>query len=297
MRNRNDLRNKKLPFWVTATAVAGTFGILLALEIRCPLRRQQENKLRRGARNFAVAGTAAMALSLTEMPVAEKLTRLVERREIGLLKIVKIPVWLETVFAVLLLDYTFYLWHVLTHKTPFLWRFHLAHHVDLEMDASTAFRFHAGEMTISTVFRAAQILAIGVSPLAFSVWQTLMLPSVLFHHSNVRLPENIEKFLGLIIVTPRIHDIHHRAVRDKTDSNWASGLSFWDRLHNTWRDDFDDCAEPIGIANYQKPEELTLTKVLALPFGKERDAWVLQVRDGEQFEGKFQDIPARFSQP
>lgn len=271
-------KSEKLPFWITAAIVGGTFGALFLLELRRPLRRGREDKLRRDARNFAVAGTAALALSLSEMPVAERLTKLVERKQIGLLKIIKLPLWLETALAVLLMDYTFYLWHVLTHKTPFLWRFHLAHHVDLEMDASTAFRFHFGEMTISTAFRSAQIVLIGVSPFTFSVWQTFMLANILFHHSNVRLPENVDKFVSYIIVTPRIHDIHHRAVRDKTDSNWASGFSFWDRLHGTWREDFDLTAEPIGVATYQNAEELTLPQVLAMPFGKERDAWTLQIK-------------------
>lgn len=272
-------KSEKLPFWLTGAIVAGTFGTLLLLELRRPLRKEEENKVRRDARNFAVAGTAALALSLTEMPVAERLTKLVEQKRIGLLKIIKLPRWLETALAVLLMDYTFYLWHVLTHKSPFLWRFHLAHHVDLEMDASTAFRFHFGEMTISTAFRAMQILIIGVSPLSFSVWQTFMLPNVLFHHSNVRLPENIEKIVSLVIVTPRIHDIHHRAVRDKTDSNWASGFSFWDKLHGTWREDFALNAEPIGVATYQNADELTLPQVLTLPFGTERNAWSLQIKD------------------
>ena len=262
-------QSEKLPAWLTVAVVAGTFGALLVFELRRPLRKERENKLRRVARNFAVAGTAAVALAVSEMPVAEKLTSLVERKQIGLVKIIKMPVWLETVLAVLLLDYTFYLWHVLTHKIGFLWRFHLAHHVDLEMDATTAFRFHAGEMIISTAFRAGQILIIGVSPLTFSVWQTFMLVNVLFHHSNARLPENLEKYLVFFIVTPRYHDIHHRAALEKTDSNWASGFSFWDRLYGTYRNDFDEHAEPIGVLAFQNANELTLPLILVLPFEKQ----------------------------
>ncbi len=266
-------RTEKLPGWITGVIVAGTFGALLVFELRRPLRDSKENKIRRDARNFAVAGTAALALGLTEMPVAAALTQLVERRQWGLLKIVKLPILLETILAILLMDYTFYLWHVLTHKVPFLWRFHLTHHVDLEMDASTALRFHFGELTISTFFRAGQIVGIGVSPLAFSVWQTFMLPEILFHHSNVRLPENIEKYLARLIVTPKMHDIHHRAVRDKTDSNWSSGFSLWDKLHGTWRDDFDLREEPIGVANFLQAAEVTLPKILLLPLENQKPSW------------------------
>lgn len=264
---------QKIPFLLTAAIVGGMFSALFLLEIRRPLRRLVENKIRRDARNFAVAATVALALSLTEMPVAERLTKFAEKKSAGLLKTVKLPVWLETTLAVILLDYTFYLWHVLTHKSAFLWRFHLAHHVDLEMDASTAFRFHAGEMAISTTFRAAQILVIGVSPFAYSIWQTFMLTNVLFHHSNLRLPENVEKYAVLFFVTPRMHDIHHRAAQYRTDSNWSSGFSIWDRLHKTWRCDFSLSEEPIGVSSYQNSKEVTLPKVLKLPFVKQKPAW------------------------
>src|SRR5207245_2098600 len=82
--------------------------------------------------------------------------------------------------ALALMDYTLYLWHVLTHRVPWLWRFHLVHHVDRDLDASTALRFHCAELVISIPWRAAQVLVIGVSPLAFTVWQTALLVSTLF---------------------------------------------------------------------------------------------------------------------
>ncbi len=63
----------------------------------------------------------------------------------------------------LLMDYVFYLWHVLTHKVPLLWRLHLVHHVDLDLDASTALRFHALDMVVSAPWRAGQVALIGLS--------------------------------------------------------------------------------------------------------------------------------------
>src|SRR5262249_54996648 len=106
-----------------------------------------------------------------------------------------------------LLDYTLYLWHVLTHRVPLLWRFHQAHHVDLGMDASTALRFHFGEMVLSVGWRAGQVVLIGVSPLALSVWQTATLMEIMFHHSNVELPIEVEQWLCRLVVTPRMHGI------------------------------------------------------------------------------------------
>jgi sterol desaturase/sphingolipid hydroxylase (fatty acid hydroxylase superfamily) len=267
-------RESKVPAWLGAPLVLGAFGVLWWLERRRPLRRERdEPKLRREARNLSVAATAALALRLTEQPVAERLTALVERRKIGLLKLVPLPMWAETALAVLLLDYTLYLWHVSTHRAPALWRFHLVHHADLDLDASTALRFHFGELIISVAWRAGQIVLIGVSPLALSVWQTMLMLSVMFHHSNVRLPLALERRLAKLVVTPRMHGIHHSTVRAETDSNWSSGLSVWDRLHGTLRLDVPQDEIEIGVPAYRDAGELTLPKILAMPFLPERPAW------------------------
>src|SRR5579859_3670499 len=103
------------------------------------------------------------------------------------------------------------------------------------MDASTALRFHFGEMIASVPWRAVQVVGIGVSPLALSVWQTATLVEIIFHHSNVELPRELERWLCLLIVTPRMHGIHHSTVPEETDSNWSSGLTLWDWLHGTLR--------------------------------------------------------------
>jgi len=258
--------------------VLGAFGLLAWFERRRPLRREVESKPTREARNLAVAAAGAVALSVTEKPVAEALTSLVERRRWGLLKVIRLPAWAEVALAVVLLDYTLYLWHVLTHRVPFLWRFHLVHHVDLDLDASTALRFHFAELVVSVPFRAAQILSIGVSPQAFSVWQTFLLLSILFHHSNVRLPIEVERRLNRLVVTPRMHGIHHSDVKAETDSNWSSGLTIWDYLHGTLRLDVPQSEITIGVPAYRDARELALAEILKMPFGEERPAWQLQDR-------------------
>ncbi len=117
-------KNREVPSWLGAALVAGAFGALWLWERRRPLRRSVEPKLERNARNPAVAGLAAAAMQLAERPLVAPLAALVKRRW-GLLKRVPLPAWLEVVLAVVLLDYTLYLWHVLTHRVPAPWRFHL----------------------------------------------------------------------------------------------------------------------------------------------------------------------------
>lgn len=267
------MTNRQIPAWLSAPLIVGAFGALIVFERRRALRRTTESKFARNARNLTVAALGALTLQLAERPVIDPLTRLVERQRWGLLKRAALPAWLEVVLAVALLDYTLYVWHRLTHRVAWLWRFHVVHHVDLDMDASTALRFHFAELTLSVPWRAAQIALIGVSPLAFSVWQTFLFLCILFHHSNVRLPLAVERALGRVIVTPRMHGIHHSAVRTETDSNWSSGFTIWDRVHNTLHPDVPQNEISIGVPAYRTPKEVALAKILELPFTQQRPAW------------------------
>lgn len=267
------MKNRKVPTWISAPLVVGAFGLLAWLERRRPLRRGVEPKLTREWRNLAVAAAGALALRFTERPLTDKLAALVERRRWGLLKLSRLPAWLEVPLAVVLMDYTLYLWHVLTHRVPFLWRFHVAHHVDLDLDASTALRFHFAELVLSVPFRGAQVLLLGVAPLSLSAWQNFLFLNIMFHHSNVRLPIEAERRLNFLIVTPRMHGIHHSIVREETDSNWSSGLTIWDRLHGTLRLNVPQNEITVGVPAYRESEEVELLKILAMPFGEERETW------------------------
>lgn len=252
--------------WWSGFLTIGTFAVLYLFEKQRPLRKQIEQKEIQTARDLAIAAAAGLAINTFEKPVAEKVTGFVEKKRFGLVKVFRLPKFLEVALAVVLLDYTLYVWHYLTHKSPFLWRFHKIHHIDLDLTAATALRFHFGEMTISVLFRAGQILIIGVSPKAYQIWQNLLFLSILFHHSNVRLPKNFEEKLEKIIVTPRLHGIHHSVERDEMNSNWSSGLTVWDFLHKTFRDDVPQNEIIIGVKGFSEKEDVTLGKMLVEPF-------------------------------
>jgi sterol desaturase/sphingolipid hydroxylase (fatty acid hydroxylase superfamily) len=269
-----------MPGWITGLLVVGEFCLLVALELRRPLRPAAEPKARRVARNLAVSALGALLLLIAERPLVQPLSELVHRRELGLVKQLSLPVWFEVVLAVCLMDYTLYLWHRLMHRWSWLWRFHLPHHVDLDLDASTALRFHFSELVLSVPWRAGQIVLIGVSPLSLSIWQTALMLSILFHHSNVRLPLDLEKRLNYLIVTPRMHGIHHSIIRAEEDSNWSSGLTLWDRLHGTLKLNVPQREIMIGVPAYRDPGEVRLAKILVMPFKKQRPTWQLP-GDGE----------------
>jgi sterol desaturase/sphingolipid hydroxylase (fatty acid hydroxylase superfamily) len=171
------------------------------------------------------------------------------------------------------MDYTLWWWHRANHQVPFLWRFHLPHHIDLDLDASTALRFHFGELSLSILYRAAQIVVIGVNSYEVWVWQTILFASILFHHSNARLPIVVERWIVPFIVTPRMHGIHHSDRQNETNSNWASLFSCWDYLHRTILLNVPQEAVTIGVPAYHLPDDVTIGKVLVLPFVAQRDDW------------------------
>lgn len=259
---------------IAGTAAPGVAGlIILIAERKRPLRRPTQAEPSRSIVNLALGAMSLAVVALVEAPLTRPLAERAERKRLGLVQRLSLPSWARDAAGVLLMDYTIYLWHVATHKVPFLWRFHLVHHVDMDLDSTTALRFHGVDMAISAPVRVAQVAAVGLSPRALRIWQAWFFLSVLFHHSNLRLPERFERRLARIVTTPRMHGIHHSAVRDQTDSNWSSGLAFWDHLHRTFRLDVPQAEIVVGVPAYRDPAETGLLPSLALPFTPERDAW------------------------
>ncbi len=133
-------------------------------------------------------------------------------------------------FDLLILDLWIYWWHRANHEVAFLWRFHAVHHLDQFLDASSALRFHFGEVFLSALVRAAVIFLLGAPLQTVVVFETMLAFATMFHHSNVRLPRRLEQLVSLAIVTPSIHWVHHHALKADTDSNYSTVLSIWDRL-------------------------------------------------------------------
>lgn len=258
---------------VTCGVIAGVFGLMLLLEWRFPLRAAVEPKARRVVRNLVIAALAAGVGTFVQLPILVPLSRWVGEHRFGLLNVIPMPRAASLVAGVVLLDYTLWWWHWASHRVPLLWRFHLVHHVDRDLDASTALRFHFGEHALSTLYRCAQIAILGASPLAVWTWQLILFASVLFHHANVALPIAWERRLVRLIVTPRMHGIHHSERFHETDSNWSSLLSWWDYLHRTLVLNVPQQSVRIGIPAFHDPRDVTLGRAIAIPFVSQRKAW------------------------
>ena len=270
-----------IPLWdyIGRPLLGGIFLVLLLLQWQFPLRRQHFSALRRLARNFVLSIPGFAIVRLLMLPIPLAIAMWVQDRHLGLLNWLALPRWIVIIATFLLMDYAYWWWHWANHMVPLFWRFHNVHHTDLDLDVSTAARFHFGEMLFSVGFLSLAVILFGIAPIMLLVFFITFEAATLFHHSNWRLPINLERILNLIIVTPRMHGIHHSIVQRETNSNWGTIFCWWDKLHRTLRRDIPQDAVTIGVAAYRDENELTLGKLFALPFGRQRE-WRLPT--GEQ---------------
>jgi len=257
--------------YVGRPLLACLFMALLWLQWRFPLRRHYFSVIKRLVRNFVLSISGFAIVRLVMLPIPLMLAVWAQRQHIGVLNWLPFPGWAAVIATFLLMDYAYWWWHWANHMVPVFWRFHNVHHTDLDLDVSTAARFHFGEMIFSIGFLSLAVLVFGIAPLMLIVFFITLEAATLFHHSNWRLPIRLERILNLIIVTPRMHGIHHSIVQRETNSNWGTIFCWWDNLHRTLRRDVPQDAVTIGVAAYREEHELTLGKLLALPFRQQRE--------------------------
>lgn len=256
-----------------AAILAGFFLVLFVLERIAPLRRAIRPLLPRLLVNLALSALAIATAAATVRPAAAFMLRWITDRPFGLLHLVPLPPIVRTALAFLLMDLTFYYWHRANHRLAFLWRFHNAHHIDPALDVSTGFRFHPGEVALSAFFRAAQVALIGMSVTVFATYEIVFQLVTLFEHSNLRLPLPLERALNRILVTPRMHGIHHSHFRRETDSNYSIVFPWWDWLHRTLHLGVHQAAITIGVPAYAKPDDNRISHTLLMPALPQRDYW------------------------
>jgi sterol desaturase/sphingolipid hydroxylase (fatty acid hydroxylase superfamily) len=246
---------------------------LFVVERFLPLRRGTRPLLGRLFVNFAISALAFATAVFLVRPAALSVLAWASERPFGLIHVMPMSAAVQFVIAFLLMDLAFYWWHVANHRISFLWRFHNVHHIDPDLDVSTAFRFHVGEVALSTAFRIVQVSAIGLSAWMFAIYEIVFQANTLFHHSNVRLPIRIERLLNFVIVTPRMHGIHHSQVRDETNSNYSVVFSWWDRVHRTIGLNIPQSEILIGVPGYAEAAENSFSNAFLLPFRRQRDYW------------------------
>ena len=242
------------------------FFLLMGGEAAFPLRRRTRPRMRRWVVNLGVSVLAFVVGVLIVRHAALATAAWADGRSLGLLPAVGLPTPIGFALGFLLMDLTFYYWHRANHVFPLLWRFHRIHHVDPDLDVTTSFRFHLGEVVYSTPFRVVQVLLIGATPTIYIVYEFFFQLATMFHHSNLHIPIGLERLLNRVIVTPRMHGIHHSQWREETNTNYSVIFRVWDALHRSLRLNIPQAEISVGVDGYGAPHDNRLMGLLVLPF-------------------------------
>lgn len=199
-----------------------------------PFFGQGEGRWKHAAKNLTLALLNTILLQGTFAALTIIAADWAEENRLGLLNLIPMTDFFRWVFALVLLDGWMYLWHRANHEIPFLWCFHRMHHSDRNMDVTTATRFHLGEHILSSMARLAFIPLLGLNIRMILAYDVLLLAAVMFHHADISLG-CWDQRLRWFMVTPDMHKIHHSSYQPETDSNYATILSLWDRLGNSYR--------------------------------------------------------------
>ncbi len=211
-----------------------TLLLMSSVEALWPRRERHQPRRTRWPTNLAlpVLGTLAVRFLTPLAPVA--MAAWTAAHHGGLLPLLPGPRWLLELLALVVLDLAIWAQHLAFHLLPFLWRWHLVHHSEDDLDATSGTRFHPVEILISALYKLAVIAALGPAPETVIIFEILLSTLAVFNHANLAIPTGVDRWLRRLIVTPDMHRIHHSVIRREQDSNFGFNLSLWDRIFGTY---------------------------------------------------------------
>ena len=246
----------------------GGLVFFLILELLLPYRASTVSKLKRWINNLALTLFNSLILQLVFTSATLATAVYVQRQGFGVLNTFSAPSWLKILITVAFMDFMLYVWHLLNHEVPLLWRFHRVHHSDLNMDVSTATRFHLGELAISAVIKISLVFFLGADPKGLVIFESLIVLCAQFHHSSLIVPKWFETLFWVLFVPPSMHRIHHSVVIKERNMNYGTIFSLWDRILGTLLSGVNQNRIRIGMGAYPKSEKLSFFSLLAMPFTK-----------------------------
>jgi len=265
---------------VRLAAFAAVFAVMAAWELLAPRRELSVGRKPRWPGNLGIVIVDALAVRLLIPTAAAGTALIAAERGWGLLNMLATPGWLAAILGFLLLDLLIYAQHVVFHHVPVLWRLHRMHHADLDIDVTTGGRFHPIEILLSMLIKIAAVLAFGIPAVAVVIFEVVLNATSMFNHSNVAMPERLDRVVRWLVVTPDMHRAHHSIERRETDSNFGFNLPWWDRLFGTYRSapEAGHVAMTLGIPIFHDRRELRLDRLLTQPFRNDQAAEPVSAR-------------------
>jgi sterol desaturase/sphingolipid hydroxylase (fatty acid hydroxylase superfamily) len=229
--------------------------------------RYKKTKLRHAGVNFVFTVIHLIIHTFLAILII-KLSDWCAATEFGLVYWTNANILVSIFIGVLALDFSSWLVHLVMHKVPVLWRFHLIHHSDTNVDVTTGLRHHPGDSLLRGIFFLMLIFISGAPMYSVMIYQTLVVLATAFTHANISLPVKLDKALSYILISPNMHKVHHHWKQPYTDSNYGAVFSIWDRLLGTFTSlNIKDVR--YGLDRYY-PEEKdeNVMELLKKPFGK-----------------------------
>ncbi|HED19143.1 MAG TPA: sterol desaturase family protein [Gammaproteobacteria bacterium] len=247
----------------------GTFAVMAVWEMVAPRRARTLTRAVRWLNNLGLVFLNSFVVRLLFPAAAVGMAAFTTGQGWGLFNYFDVPAWAVILISIVAMDFVIYLQHVMVHAVPVLWRLHRVHHADVDIDVTTGARFHTFEIILSMLIKFATIVVLGPPVVAVVIFEVLLNATAMFNHSNIRLPEAVDRMLRWLVVTPDMHRVHHSVEDDEANSNFGFNLPWWDRLFGTYRDQprAGHEAMTIGIHTYNKPKLVAwLPGMLILPF-------------------------------
>jgi len=222
-----------MPSWQKLLWIFICLSFSWILEAGIPLIRMEYEKLKHAGVNLIFLATS-LTINVLFGLMTVGVFAWCAGQGFGLLNWVYLPLWVELLIAVMLLDFIAqYVAHVSLHKVSFMWKFHMVHHSDTHVDATTGTRHHPGDYVFREIF-ALLAIVIGGIPFAYYIfYRILTVFFTYFSHANYALPGGMDKFLSILFITPNMHKFHHHFERPWTDTNYGNIFSLWDRAFGT----------------------------------------------------------------
>jgi sterol desaturase/sphingolipid hydroxylase (fatty acid hydroxylase superfamily) len=250
----------------------GLFFVLAMTELFVPRRELEHVKAKRWLTNWIIVIIDSFVLRLIFTGAAVGIALWAETNDYGLFNVLNIPTAVAVVISFIVLDFAVWFSHWASHKVPLLWAIHRMHHSDVDIDVSTAIRFHPIEIVLSMVWKMLIVVILGAPAIAVLVFEIVLNGTAMFNHSNIKLPLGVDRILRLFLVTPDMHRVHHSIIHNETDSNYGFNLAIWDRLFGTYIDqpEAGHKAMKIGISEWQDKRPTQLFWSLKVPFIKQK---------------------------
>jgi len=248
----------------------GGLTIFFIIENSIPLFRVEYNKWKHSGINiFFTITTILVNFSMAFILIHT--AAWVERNEIGLLQMIDLPLTWMMVVGLLFMDLvSSYIPHWVEHHVKWMWKFHLIHHTDQNVDTTTANRHHPGESVIRFVFTTIAVIIIGAPMWLVFMYQSLSVVLTQFNHSNIKMPDWLDNTLVWIFCTPNMHRVHHHYRQPYSDKNYGNIFSIWDRVFGTYVK-VDNSKLKYGVDTHMEATEANnIGSLLKIPFQKYR---------------------------